>query len=166
MPPVLPWIHQTFGGDLTVELICISSCMCAPAELMVGGSLSDAMRMHRTFTLRRAMEVAVDTARGLAYLHAKKNGAIIHRRAACSALPLRCTCCCHHPLAQRNPSNTVDLLSCIWSCMVGKVERRRTPHDATMQKNPGAACMDEFLQWGLVCCGGLMWWPRMSCAGT
>ena len=53
-------------------------------ELMVGGSLSDAMRMHRTFTLRRAMEVAVDTARGLAYLHAKKNGAIIHRRARCS----------------------------------------------------------------------------------
>lgn len=25
------------------------------------------------------MEIAVDTARGLAYLHAKKNGAIIHR---------------------------------------------------------------------------------------
>lgn len=49
------------------------------AELMVGGSLSDAMRMHRTFTLRRAMEVAIDTARGLAYMHAKKNGAIIHR---------------------------------------------------------------------------------------
>ena len=52
---------------------------CCCAELMVGGSLSDAMRMHRTFTLRRAMEVAIDTARGLAYLHAKKNGAIIHR---------------------------------------------------------------------------------------
>ncbi|EIE26582.1 kinase-like protein [Coccomyxa subellipsoidea C-169] len=48
-------------------------------ELMVGGSLSDAMRMSRHFTLRRAMEIAVDTARGLAYLHAKKNGAIIHR---------------------------------------------------------------------------------------
>lgn len=46
---------------------------------MVGGSLSDAMRMSRHFTLRRAMEIAVDTARGLAYLHAKKNGAIIHR---------------------------------------------------------------------------------------
>ena len=53
--------------------------LCCCAELMVGGSLSDAMRMHRTFTLRRAMEVAIDTARGLAYLHAKKNGAIIHR---------------------------------------------------------------------------------------
>lgn len=46
---------------------------------MTGGSLSDAMRLVKKFTLRRAMEVAVDTARGLAYLHAKKNGAIIHR---------------------------------------------------------------------------------------
>ena len=46
---------------------------------MTGGSLSDAMRLARKFTLRRAMEVAVDCARGLAYLHAKKNGAIIHR---------------------------------------------------------------------------------------
>ena len=53
-----------------------SSCI---AELMTGGSLSDAMRLTKKFTLRRAMEVAVDCARGLAYLHAKKNGAIIHR---------------------------------------------------------------------------------------
>ena len=49
------------------------------AELMTGGNLSDAMRLTRKFTLRRAMEMAVDCARGLAYLHAKKNGAIIHR---------------------------------------------------------------------------------------
>ena len=55
--------------------------ICGCAELMVGGSLSDAMRMSRHFTLRRAMEIAVDPARGLAYLHAKKNGAIIHRSA-------------------------------------------------------------------------------------
>ncbi|CAK0733933.1 hypothetical protein CVIRNUC_000357 [Coccomyxa viridis] len=48
-------------------------------ELMTGGNLSDAMRLSRKFTLRRAMEMAVDCARGLAYLHAKKNGAIIHR---------------------------------------------------------------------------------------
>ena len=46
---------------------------------MTGGNLSDAMRLSRKFTLRRAMEMAVDCARGLAYLHAKKNGAIIHR---------------------------------------------------------------------------------------
>ena len=68
------------GRHADIALHAISSpALCARAELMVGGSLSDAMRMHRTFTLRRAMEVAVDTARGLAYLHAKKNGAIIHR---------------------------------------------------------------------------------------
>ena len=48
-------------------------------ELMTGGSLSDAMRMERKFTLRRAMEIAVDTARGLAYMHNRKPGAIIHR---------------------------------------------------------------------------------------
>ena len=53
---------------------------------MTGGSLSDAMRLTRKFTLRRAMEVAVDCARGLAYLHAKKNGAIIHR---CALQPMR-----------------------------------------------------------------------------
>ena len=60
------------------QLLCLVTCACA-AELMTGGSLSDAMRLARKFTLRRAMEVAVDCARGLAYLHAKKNGAIIHR---------------------------------------------------------------------------------------
>jgi tRNA A-37 threonylcarbamoyl transferase component Bud32 len=48
-------------------------------ELMTGGSLSDAMRMERKFSLRRAMEIAVDTARGLAYMHNRKPGAIIHR---------------------------------------------------------------------------------------
>lgn len=48
-------------------------------ELMTGGALSDAMRMQRPFTLRRAMEVAIDTARGLAYMHNRKPGAIIHR---------------------------------------------------------------------------------------
>ena len=37
------------------------------------------MRMQRPFTLRRAMEVAIDTARGLAYMHNRKPGAIIHR---------------------------------------------------------------------------------------
>ena len=57
---------------------------------MTGGNLSDAMRLTRKFTLRRAMEMAVDCARGLAYLHAKKNGAIIHRSdkvALCHAGP-------------------------------------------------------------------------------
>ncbi|KAK9810142.1 hypothetical protein WJX72_005510 [[Myrmecia] bisecta] len=48
-------------------------------ELMTGGSLADAMRLQRVFPLRRAMEIAVDTARGLAYLHNKRPSAIIHR---------------------------------------------------------------------------------------
>lgn len=48
-------------------------------ELMTGGSLSDAMRLQQPFTLRRAMEVCIDTARGLAYMHNKKPSAIIHR---------------------------------------------------------------------------------------
>lgn len=48
-------------------------------ELMTGGSLSDAMRLQKSFTLRRAMEICIDTARGLAYMHNKKPSAIIHR---------------------------------------------------------------------------------------
>ena len=48
-------------------------------ELMTGGSLADAMRLQQPFTIRRAMEVCIDTARGLAYMHNKKPSAIIHR---------------------------------------------------------------------------------------
>ena len=48
-------------------------------ELMTGGSLADAMRLQQAFTVRRAMEMCIDTARGLAYMHNKKPSAIIHR---------------------------------------------------------------------------------------
>lgn len=48
-------------------------------ELMTGGSLADAMRLQQPFTIRRAMEICIDTARGLAYMHNKKPSAIIHR---------------------------------------------------------------------------------------
>lgn len=48
-------------------------------ELMTGGSLADAMRLQQPFTVRRAMEICIDTARGLAYMHNKKPSAIIHR---------------------------------------------------------------------------------------
>jgi hypothetical protein len=53
-------------------------------ELMAGGSLADALRPGPSgttggFTPRRALEVALDTARGLAYMHARKQGAIVHR---------------------------------------------------------------------------------------
>ncbi|KAL4856575.1 SUMO-activating enzyme subunit 2 [Chlorella vulgaris] len=43
-------------------------------ELMSGGSLADAFRRPQVFPIRRAVEIAVDAARGLAYLH--------HRHAA------------------------------------------------------------------------------------
>lgn len=46
---------------------------------MTGGSLADALRRPREFTIRRALEIAVDTARGLAYMHNKKPQGIIHR---------------------------------------------------------------------------------------
>jgi hypothetical protein len=53
-------------------------------ELMCGGSVADALRPGPAgssggFSPRRALEVALDTARGLAYMHARKQGAIVHR---------------------------------------------------------------------------------------
>ena len=49
------------------------------AELMTGGSLADAFRLPQEFSVRRSLEIAVDTARGLAYMHNKKPNCIIHR---------------------------------------------------------------------------------------
>lgn len=46
---------------------------------MTGGSLSDALRKPKEFSVRRSLEIAVDTARGLAYMHNKKPQGIIHR---------------------------------------------------------------------------------------
>ena len=84
-----PAKHSIHSLDQTAPLqLAASSPVPGPAfnlpllpdaELMTGGALSDAMRMQRPFTLRRAMEVAIDTARGLAYMHNRKPGAIIHR---------------------------------------------------------------------------------------
>lgn len=48
-------------------------------ELMSGGSLADAFRRPQVFPIRRAVEIALDAARGLAYLH--------HRHVACSVSP-------------------------------------------------------------------------------
>ena len=49
-------------------------------ELMSGGSLADAFRSQRVFALRRALEIAVDCARGLAHLHNKKHpSGVVHR---------------------------------------------------------------------------------------
>ena len=46
---------------------------------MTGGSLADAFRLPEEFSIRRSLEIAVDTARGLAYMHNKKPNCIIHR---------------------------------------------------------------------------------------
>ena len=48
-------------------------------ELMSGGSLADAFRLPQAFPLRRALEIALDAARGLAYLHNRKPTPVIHR---------------------------------------------------------------------------------------
>ena len=48
-------------------------------ELMSGGSLADAFRRPEVFPIRRGVEIALDAARGLAYLHCRKPQPIIHR---------------------------------------------------------------------------------------
>eukprot|EP00887_Chlorella_sp_A99_P006013 scaffold27.g6013.t1 len=48
-------------------------------ELMTAGSLADAFRRPEVFPMRRAVEIALDAARGLAYLHNRKPNPIIHR---------------------------------------------------------------------------------------
>ena len=55
-------------------------------ELMSGGSLADAFRRPEAFPLRRAVEIALDSARGLAYLHNRQPAPIIHRVRACRVL--------------------------------------------------------------------------------
>ena len=44
---------------------------------MTGGSLSDALRRPKDFSVRRSLEIEVDTARGLAYMHNKKPQGIL-----------------------------------------------------------------------------------------
>jgi serine/threonine protein kinase len=46
---------------------------------MSGGSLADAFRRPEAFPIRRAVEIALDAARGLAYLHNRRPSPIIHR---------------------------------------------------------------------------------------
>lgn len=48
-------------------------------ELMAGGSLADAFRRTEAFPFRRAVQIALDAARGLAYLHNRRPSPIIHR---------------------------------------------------------------------------------------
>lgn len=48
-------------------------------ELMNGGSLADAFQGLQAFPFRRAIQIALDAARGLAYLHNRSPSPIIHR---------------------------------------------------------------------------------------
>lgn len=48
-------------------------------ELMCGGSMADCFRMMKVMSLRRSVELALDAARGLAYLHNRKPAPIVHR---------------------------------------------------------------------------------------
>jgi serine/threonine protein kinase len=41
-------------------------------EFMAGGSVSDLLRYGRRVSVRRGLEIAMDTARGLAYMHCRK----------------------------------------------------------------------------------------------
>lgn len=56
---------------------------------MSGGSLADAFRRPQVFPMRRAVEIALDAARGLAYLHhrrARGQGRVPARAAAGAGL--------------------------------------------------------------------------------
>jgi len=49
------------------------------AELMPGGSLQDLFSSQVKLSVRRQVEIALDCARGMVYLHTKKPQAVIHR---------------------------------------------------------------------------------------
>ena len=49
-------------------------------EFMNGGSLADVFRSRVTFSIPRACEIALDCAKGMAFLHNSKNSTcVIHR---------------------------------------------------------------------------------------
>ena len=48
-------------------------------EIMEGGSLEAALRNNAKFSLRRALEIALDCARGMEYLHVPNPNCIMHR---------------------------------------------------------------------------------------
>ena len=68
-----PNIVQFLGACTRSEPVVIVS------EIMDGGSLEDALRLRRRLPLRRALEIALDCARGLNYLHLANPHAMIHR---------------------------------------------------------------------------------------
>eukprot|EP00892_Ulva_mutabilis_P012550 jgi/Ulvmu1/9668/UM055_0006.1 len=68
-----PNIVQFLGACTRSEPVVVVS------EIMDGGSLEDALRLRRRLPLRRALEIALDCARGLNYIHLANPHAMIHR---------------------------------------------------------------------------------------
>ena len=65
--------HNFMPGDaLSCNLLIVS-------EFMGGGNLEDLMSRRFGISLRRKIQICLDVARGLAYLHGVKPDAIIHR---------------------------------------------------------------------------------------
>ena len=48
-------------------------------EFMTGGSLLDLFKSNNSFSMWRAVQLALDCARGMAYLHNRSPHAVIHR---------------------------------------------------------------------------------------
>ena len=106
-------------------------------ELMTGGSLSDAMRQQKTFTLRRAMEICIDTARGLAYMHNKRPGAIIHRDLKPGNLMISGSQ--YHSMYALIATHSSAVLCSLFSCIIARW------HPSSKPGNAGAmSCIDAF----------------------
>ena len=68
-----PNIVQFLGACTSKKPVTIVS------EVMEGGSLADALQARPLPPLRRSLEISLDCARGLNYLHLANPHAIIHR---------------------------------------------------------------------------------------
>ncbi|KAF5831112.1 protein kinase [Dunaliella salina] len=67
------WEVQFLGAVTKTEPYMIVT------EYMPGGSLTDIFRTSKKLTIWRAVQLALDCARGLAYLHSRSPQAVIHR---------------------------------------------------------------------------------------
>jgi serine/threonine protein kinase len=89
-----PNIVQFLGASTQEELLMIVS------EMMDGGSLETALQRRRKLPLRRVLEIALDCARGLNFLHLANPHCLIHRDlkpsnimlAGCGAVSAVCLC--------------------------------------------------------------------------
>lgn len=68
-----PNVVQFLGACTRAEPVTIVS------EILEGGSLEDALQLQPHPPLRRALEITLDCARGLNYLHRSRPDVIVHR---------------------------------------------------------------------------------------